>query len=187
MKIRSVVAVLVVGSFVIACGGGGEGEGAKTPANAAKTTGSEGADKSGGPAALPAGSLAEQEVWTKLNEEMTGYIKDANTGCGTSIKGAYDVTSYKGKFKDGESYGVSAYARSSCQSLIQAVRDLCVSGEPGKARVKAKIQKIECKYGSVGQKANVSLSGSTLSGQFDPDAGGATMSEAASDWLKKSL
>jgi len=75
----------------------------------------------------------------------------------------------------------------SCQSLVQAVRDLCVASEPGKARVKAKIQKIECKYGTVGQKANVSLGGSTLTGQFDPDAGGATMSEAASDWLKESL
>lgn len=189
MKTWLLGAVVSAGAIVMACGGGNAGgDGAKAPTDAAKTTAESGSGAAGGgPSTVPSGSLAEQEAWAKLNEEMSGYIKHLNSACGTSVSGAYDTASYKGKFKDGESYGVSVYARSSCQNLIQAVADLCGSSEPGKARVKSKIQKIECKYGSAGQKPNISLSGGTLSGQFDPEAGGAVMGSATTDWLKKSL
>lgn len=121
-------------------------------------------------------SLQEKEYWSKLQEELDGYMARANKQCGTSIKATFDKESFRGHFTEGGSYGISSYARSWCAAGPGALEEICttVNNDEAHAKaardaVKAKITTVECKWGGKGKQA-IDLSNKTLRTTIDMDS-----------------
>lgn len=125
-------------------------------------------------------SLAEKEYWSKLQEELDGEMKRANSQCGTNIKGTFDKESFRGHFTDEDGYGLSAYARAHCGAAPAALEDVCTVVNDNQERakqardaVKAKITSYECKWGGK-DKGSMNLASGKLSVAIDVDTDNAS-------------
>lgn len=102
-------------------------------------------------------SLAERQQWTELRNEALTYLKDANDHCGTNIELDFDYESFRGRFKDGEKYGLDAYGRAHTAATIYAVDNICKIGEREKKAVAGGVQRIRVAHGKRGGGAKSSI------------------------------
>jgi hypothetical protein len=135
-------------------------------------------------------SLAERQQWTELRNEALTYLKDANAHCGTTIELDFDFESFRGKFKDGEKYGLDAYGRAHTAATIYAVDNICKIGDREKRAVAASIKKIKVTHGRKGgdAKSSISYANKTLYPVIEP-AGSAAGSwqDELERWIKTKL
>jgi hypothetical protein len=136
-------------------------------------------------------SLAERQQWTELRNEALIYLKDANDHCGgTKIDLDFDYESFRGKFKDGEKYGVDFYGRAHVSATIMAVDNICKIGDREKKAVAAKVVKIKVAHGKKGKdaKSTISYANRTLLPLIEP-AGSAAGSwqDELERWIKTKL
>jgi hypothetical protein len=136
-------------------------------------------------------SLAEREQWAKLRDELLVYLKDANEHCGgTKIEVDFDYESFRGKFKDNESYGLDAYGRAHAAATLMAVDNICKIGDREKKAVAAGVKKVKIAHGKKGKdaKSTISYANKTLLPVIEPAGSAAgTWQDELEKWIKTKL
>jgi hypothetical protein len=136
-------------------------------------------------------SLAERQQWTELRNEALVYLKDANEHCGgTKIELDFDYESFRGKFKDGEKYGVDFYGRAHVSATIMAVDNICKIGEREQKAMAAGVKKIRVTHGKKGKdaKSTIAYANKTLLPLIEPAGSAAGVwQEELERWIKTKL
>jgi hypothetical protein len=135
-------------------------------------------------------SLQDKQYWQKLQEEMDGAVKTANTACGGShIKGGFQKESFRGRLTEGGSYGMNPYARSHCGAAPSAIEDLCLNGgDMGKKAVAQKVTSYECRWGGKGKQAMQFANGKlVVTIDTDGEDNAASLTTKVEDYMKSKL
>jgi hypothetical protein len=98
--------------------------------------------------------------------------------CGTSIVVAFAFDTFKGHFDAASRYGLDGYGRAHAKAPVDAVSDICNGGAMQKDAVKAKITRIEIRWGGTGN-SSFDLNGKTVVATISPHQPGESGDNAA--------
>ena len=93
-----------------------------------------------------------------------------NKDCKSQISAAFVTESFRGQFKPTHSTGIDYEGSQHAEAPISAVQQICAMGEPQSAAVRAKVKRIDIRWGGTG-KSTYTFENGVVTGIINPAGG----------------